>query len=143
MAAIQLTLSDDTLWQIVDLLDQGDIVYIQRENGDILSHPDPTRWEGSEYRALIDEVKDLVDAQPDAYFVLEPPEPKEAFYMMEEFVQTVQDEHQKKLLHDALHSKKPFRYFRYTVEDSPLREDWFDYKDAWMKTWVKDRLEGR
>ncbi len=135
-------MSEDTLWEIVDLLDQGDVVYFHRENGELLSHPDPKRWEYTEYEEQIEEVKTRVDAQPEQYIAIEPPEPKEAFYIMEAFLNNVQDEHLKRHLTEALHSKKPFRYFRTAVEDSAMREDWLDFKDAWMKMWVTDKLEG-
>lgn len=136
-----LPLSDELLWEIVDLLDDGEVVYLHRETHDLHSHPDPKRWDTPDVNELMDEVKSKVDEAPGAYFVLEPPEPQEAFYVMEAFLNTVEDAVLKQQLETALRSKKPFRYFRTAVEDSPLREDWFDYKDAWMKIWVNDKLE--
>lgn len=133
-------MSEDILWEIVDLLDEGEVVYLHRETYDLLSHPDPTRWDGSEHSYRTDEVRNVVDVAPEQYVVLEPPEPKESFFIMEEFLSTVEDTDQKRVLNDALHSKKPFRYFRTAIEDMPIYDDWLDFKDAWMKVWVKDKL---
>lgn len=134
-------MSEEILWEIIDLIDQGDIVYLHRTTNEVVSHPDPKRWEGAEYQEMINEARLLIDVDPEAYITLEPPEPKESFVIMETFVQTIQDDHLKRHLSEALHSKKPFRYFRTAVEDSVAREDWFDFKDAWMKVWLMDTLE--
>lgn len=136
-----IPISDDLLWKIVDLLDDGFIVYLHRETQQLLDHPDPKRRQGSEDAYLIDEVREQVDKAPEQYIVLEPPDSKEGFEIMAEFIETVQDENLKRRLADALHSKKPFRYFRTAVEETPLADDWYDYRDAWMKVWVTDKLE--
>jgi hypothetical protein len=133
-------MSDDLLWEIADLLDAGEIVYLHRDTDEILSHPDPKRWDGWEAREMIEEIENSIEAHRDEYFMLEPPAPHEGFLIMEAFVGTVTDERLKQQLNDALRSKKPFRYFRTAVDDSPLRQDWFDFKDAWMKVWITDKL---
>ena len=133
-------MADDLLWEIIDLLDSGEIVYLHRETLDLLSHPDPKRWDDTEARELLIDVQNRVELQPDAYVTLAPPEPKEAFYMMEAFIATVDDVELKNRFTDALRSKKPFRYFRTAVEETPLYDAWLDFKDAWMKVWLTDKL---
>lgn len=133
-------MNDDILFDIIDLIDEGEIVYIHRQTQEILSYPDPARWNESEYIDLIESVKARAAAEPDQFVVLDPPDPRDSFHIMEDFVFTVEDEHLRNRLLEALESKKPFRYFRSTVEDSPLRDAWYDFKDARMKEWVLEML---
>ena len=133
-------MDDKLLYQIIDLLDTGEIVYLHRKTFEILSYPDPQRWSENEFIDLIDEVKARAAAEPDQFIVIDPPEPRDSFHIMEDFIFTVDDEHLRDRLLEALESKKPFRYFRATVEDSPAREDWFDFKDARMKEWLLGML---
>lgn len=133
-------MNDDILFDIIDLLDDGEIVYLHRQTHEILSYPDPQRWNESENIDLIEEVKTRAAAEPDQWVVVDPPDPRDSFHIMEDFIFTVDDEHLRNRLLEALNSKKPFRYFRATVEDSPMREDWFDFKDARMKEWLLEML---
>jgi len=133
-------MDDKLLYQIIDLLDTGEIVYLHRKTFEILSYPDPQRWSENEFIDLIEEVKARAAAEPDQFIVIDPPEPRDSFHIMEDFIFTVDDEHLRDRLLEALESKKPFRYFRATVEDSPAREDWFDFKDARMKEWLLGML---
>ena len=133
-------MEDTILFDIIDLLDDGEIVYIHRQTQEILSYPDPQRWGESEFIDLIEEVKARAEAEPDMFVVIDPPDPRDAYHIMEDFIFTVEDEQLRDRLLEALNSKKPFRYFRATVEDSPLRDAWYDFKDARMKIWLLDML---
>ncbi|MCB0533125.1 MAG: hypothetical protein H6574_12540 [Lewinellaceae bacterium] len=133
-------MDDNLLFEIMDLLDDGEIVYLHRQTKEILSYPDPQRWSESEFIDLIEEVKARAAAEPDQFVVLDPPDPRDSYHIMEDFVFTVEDEQLRNRLLEALDSKKPFRYFRSTVEDSPLKEAWYDFHDARMKEWVLEML---
>ena len=133
-------MNNDILFDIIDLLDDGEIVYLHRQTYEILSYPDPQRWSENEYIDLINSVKARAAAEPDMFIVIDPPDPRDAFHIMEDFIFTVEDEALRNRLLEALNSKKPFRYFRSTVEDSPAREAWYDFKDARMKAWLLEML---
>ncbi|MCC6463458.1 MAG: hypothetical protein IT260_23510 [Saprospiraceae bacterium] len=133
-------MDDNILFDIIDLLDDGEIVYLHRETKEVLSYPDPQRWNEQEYIDVIEEVKARAAAEPDQFVVIDPPEPRDSFHIMEDFVFTVEDEHLRTRLLEALESKKPFRYFRATVEDSPQCDAWLDFKDARMKEWLLEQL---
>ncbi len=138
--ANKYTVDDKIIFEIIDLLDAGEMVYLHRGTKEILSYPDPQRWNESEYIDLIEEVKARAAAEPDQFVVLDPPDPRDSYHIMEDFIFTVEDEHLRDRLLEALNSKKPFRYFRATVEDSPLLDAWYDFKDARMKQWVLEML---
>lgn len=133
-------MEDNILFEIIDLLDDGEIVYLHRQTKEILSYPDPQRWSESEYIDVIESVKARAEAEPDQFVVIDPPEPRDSYRMMEDFMFTVDDEQLRNRLLEALNSKKPFRYFRSAVEDSGERENWLDFKDARMKEWLLEQL---
>lgn len=133
-------MEDTILFDIIDLLDDGEIVYLHRQTKEILSYPDPQRWSENQYIDLIEEVKARAEAEPDMFVVIDPPDPRDGYHIMEDFIFTVEDEQLRDRLLEALNSKKPFRYFRATVEDSPLRDTWYDFKDARMKEWLLEML---
>lgn len=131
---------DELLLEIADLLDAGELVYLNTQTFEILSHPDPVRWDDSEYAHLIQEVKDKVALEPENYIAIDPPDARDSYRIMEDFAFSITDERLRDRLLEALNSKKPFRYFRATVEDSPLLDDWYDFKDARMKEWLVEQL---
>lgn len=133
-------MDDKILFEIIDLLDDGEIVYLHQGTREILSYPDPQRWSESANIDLIEKVKARAAQEPDQFVIIDPPEPRDSFRIMEDFIFTVEDEHLRDRLLEALDSKKPFRYFRATVEDSPLADDWYDFKDARMKEWLLEML---
>lgn len=133
-------MDDKLLFDIIDLLDDGEIVYLHRKTLEVLSYPDPERWSETEFIDLIEEVKARAAAEPDQFVVIDPPEPRDSYRMMEDFIFTVKDEHLQTRLLEALNSKKPFRYFRATVDDSDAKDDWYDFKDERMKAWLLEQL---
>lgn len=133
-------MDDKLLYEIIDLLDTGEIVYLHRKTFEILSYPDPQRWSENEFIDLIDEVKARAAAEPDQFIVIDPPEPRDSFHIMEDFIFTVDDEHLRDRLLEALNSKKPFRYFRVTIEDSTEYDNWLNFHDARMKEWLLEQL---
>ncbi len=135
------TLVEDViLFEIIDLLDDGEIVYLHRQTKEILSYPDPRRWGENEFIDLAESVKSRAAAEPDQFIVIDPPEPRDSYRIMEDFIFTVPDEHLRDRLLEALNSKKPFRYFRVTIEDSPEYDRWLDFRDARMKGWLLEQL---
>ncbi|WP_243345354.1 UPF0158 family protein [Parabacteroides sp. FAFU027] len=68
---------------------------------------------------------------------IEPLESYESFKIMEKFVQTLSNEKLRNKLSDALQSKKPFAKFKQIIDNSPYRQDWFDFKNNWLQRYVK------
>jgi hypothetical protein len=131
---------EDLFADIADLLDSGEKIYLHKVTQEILSHPDPQRWDDAETDFLMDQVLEKVVLDPHNYITLDPPDARESFRLMEEFAFTVPDQRQQMRLIDALKGKKPFRLFRQVVEDCELEDAWYDYKIAQLKEWVKEQL---
>lgn len=128
--------------EIAELLDIGECVYLHKQTHEILAHPDPTNHNfDPEYEYLIDETMEQMGADIENYIEFNPPNSTASFRLMEDFAFALPNERFQLQLLDALKSKKPFRYFRNAVDDSPFREDWFDFKQKRLEEMVKSTLE--
>ncbi len=65
----------------------------------------------------------------------------ESYRVMEDFTETVADRKIRKRLQEALNRPKPFRNFRYEVDNSGrYRELWFAFKDQAEYDWVQQQV---
>lgn len=71
---------------------------------------------------------------------VEPRESRESFRIMEGFVATVDDKKLRNHLVNALNNRRPFANFKYQVEGSPCRKEWFAYKQQKLEELVWDEL---
>lgn len=70
----------------------------------------------------------------------EPLEPLESFKIMRKFTERMKDQKlQAKLIHALSHSK-PFAHFKYHIDNSDLRQNWFDFKKRCLESHVKELL---
>jgi hypothetical protein len=65
----------------------------------------------------------------------------QSFRVMERFVDRVDSEKFREKLINALNRRKPFRNFKYQIDDSDYRQDWFDFKLQQNMEWVKEQIE--
>jgi hypothetical protein len=131
---------EEIIIEIAELLDSGEVVFLQRETHEILSYPAPDRSGYNEYDYLAEKVLAITDMNPDLYIQFDPPDSRESYKIMESFVETVEIGKIKALLQGSLNSNKPFRNFRNTIETEGLEDDWYDYKDAYLQMGVRDKL---
>lgn len=67
-----------------------------------------------------------------------PPESHESFEIMEAFAETLEDENFCGQLYHALNQRKPFANFKWKIDNSPYRQDWFDFKQKWLEGYVRE-----
>lgn len=133
---------EEKIRMIADLVDSGEKVWFHVHTHEVLSHPDPGHHSfSSEWDYLVEDVMDQVFLDYDNYIEIPPPDPSTSYRIMAEFADTVSDVRFRARLLDALGGKKPFRFFRNAVEESPFREEWFDFLDARMQEYVLARME--
>ncbi len=53
----------------------------------------------------------------------------DSFNVMEKFAYSIPDEKFKEKLLNVLEKRKPFRNFKYEIDESDYREDWFAFRD--------------
>ena len=65
----------------------------------------------------------------------------EAFEIMSEFADQVSDNNLQSRLFDALRKNKPFRNFKFVIDNSGyFRQQWFDFKNKWQQDFVARQL---
>ena len=130
--------------EIAENLDCGMVCYIHKETKEIKSvidindpYADEEPWE-----------KELTEIENnwDKYLKIEKITSSEMFQIMEDFTDQVQSEYIKERLINALSRKKPFRNFKYEIdENEKIRQQWFSYKayryEAWVKAYLQDLIE--
>ncbi len=78
---------------------------------------------------------------PGKFLALEAIPSHDSFRIMESFIETVKDKRlQEKLVH-ALERKRPFANFKYAIDASPMRQQWFDFRDDAHTEMAKEWLE--
>jgi len=78
---------------------------------------------------------------PDKYLPVESVSTREAFRVMEDFVEAVHDKHMKQRLTDALNGRKPFANFNHLVHTTNVRQQWFDFENRAYTEMAKEWIE--
>lgn len=74
------------------------------------------------------------------YVLFEPLESDESFQIMEQFTQQLNNSKLQNKLFNALNNRKPFANFKYLIDNSLYRQDWFDFKKPWLENHVYELL---
>jgi hypothetical protein len=72
---------------------------------------------------------------------VEPMDSHESFKVMEHFIDEVDDNNLQNKLINALNRHKPFANFKYIVENSEYRQQWFDFRQEQWELYVWDTLK--
>lgn len=72
---------------------------------------------------------------------VEPPESRESFEIMENFIDEVDDKYLQKKLVNALERRHPFANFKNTIENSDYRKAWFAFKQSKLEEYVWRDIE--
>ena len=98
----------------------------------------------SEDWGLSDEDDDLpqrLEEEPDRYVGIEALSSHDGYRIMEDFVDSLPEGEERRILQQALSWKKPFSNFKSAVADmGPLREQWFKLHDRRMQQEMQDWL---
>ena len=70
----------------------------------------------------------------------EPLQSFESFKIMEQFVDNVKNVKLKYQLERALNNRRPFAHFKNLIDSSDYRQDWFDFKQKWLESYVNNLL---
>lgn len=123
--------SDDHMIETYRYLDRetGKVVVLQGED---MPDDDLNGDAGEELGEKDDEFRKqakLVEAHPERFIHIEPIESHESVRIMEDFLDEVKVEMIRKRLRRALVGHKPFRAFKFVLEEYPdLRQRWFDFE---------------
>jgi len=135
------SLTKEQIKEIAEQLDCGFRCFWNKKNGEFVFVPDTLRYPDMDIDTWTDEMEKLDNNFGD-YREIAQLESSDSFEIMYEFVETLSDSNRlKDKLTDALNKKKPFREFKFVIENSGgYRQKWFDFKNLRMEEWVKERF---
>ena len=135
-----LTFTKEQIKEISEQLDCGFRAFYHKLSGDLIFVPDTDKYIDIETDAWQDELEKL-DKNFSEYQEIGAMESRESFEMMADFAEKVPDRNLRNKLIEALHSHKPFRAFKFTIDNSPERQNWFAFKDKRYIEWTEDQLK--
>lgn len=125
--------------EIAGDLDIGFTSYFHPKTGELLTLPseemlaygDAEPWE---------EAIEKIEEHGDEYIQVTPMSSREGYSIMEDFANSLNDAAFQQRLRDALNGAKPFANFKYRVEDSVYRQDWFAFRNEANLAYVRSIL---
>lgn len=128
--------------EIAQELDCGNDCYFNPKTKEIIAIPNYSIISDEE---LFEEVfgpdVEKVNEQEADFIKLEVLQSFESFKIMERFVEQIDDQLFKAKLENALQRRKPFRNFKYLIDNSDFRQDWFDFKQNELEKRVENELK--
>src|SRR5690606_21705920 len=131
-------MTDEQINELADYLDCGLKCFVHRGNRTIVTTPDSDDPESDS--KLSDDYKEI-EKNFASYVEIEKMNSNESFRLMTNFIETVKDERLRDKLGLALNKPRPFRNFKFEVDNSgPYRQKWFDFKKQQLIEWVRGQL---
>ncbi len=134
-------LTEQQIKEIAEQLDCGFRSFWHKPTGELLFVPDLIS--NPEFdNDLFDADLEKLDNNFSDYFEIEKPTSSDSFEIMANFTEQLSDNNKlKNKLINALNKKKPFREFKFVIDNSGVyRQQWFDFKNAQLKQWVIDKF---
>jgi len=132
--------TEEPIKEIAELLDCGQLCFFHEPTGTIEHYPDPDNpyVELEEWQETLDKI----DADWGNYQRFEKMDSNQAFRVMEDFANTITDENFRTQLFEQLSQRKPFSRFKWAIDNSEHRQNWFDFKERAYINWVREQLTG-
>ena len=130
----------DIVKEIAEQLDCGFRAFIHKTSGQLLFVPDENCLTEIELDPWNEELEELENNFTD-YYEIDKWTSSEAFETMSEFADQLTDKDLQSRLFDALRKKKPFKEFKFVIDNSgDFRQQWFDFKNKWHQDFVTRQL---
>jgi len=138
-----IALSAEQIKEIAEQLEVGFDCFLNKHNSELIFlRGDEDDFLGVEEDDAWADARKKINDNPDDYYTIEKMGPRDSFSVMEEFAHTIDSGRLKEELIRALNHKKPFRQFKYLIDDSgEYRQKWFDFKSKKMIEWVVAELD--
>jgi hypothetical protein len=130
----------DCIKEIVEQLDCGFRAFVHKTTAQLLFVPDENNLTEIDLDPWEEELEQL-ENNFTHYYEIDKWTSREAFEIMSEFAGQVSDDKLRSQLFDALRKDKPFREFKFVIDNSDdLRQQWFDFKNKWQQDFVARQL---
>jgi hypothetical protein len=135
---------NELISKVAESIDCGMICFINTETFEMEDVPREFIEDPEEFEALTgatEETMDLKHRQWEHVISIEPMDSDESFRIMEDFAQSMTDQRFQQQLIEAISHKKPFANFKQIIDHSEFRQDWFDFRQQYMESYVKEQLD--
>ncbi len=137
----KINLTNEQIKEIASELDIGMNVYVNKVTKEIKSIINFDHHIYAEEELWEDEINEI-EKNFDSYIQFEPMDSRQAFRVMEEFVETLDNSEIRKKLELGLSLSKPFRNFKDILENYlEYRDKWFSFKEKEYIEYVKEQLD--
>ncbi len=138
-----MEITEKQIVEIADNLDAGMICYYNLKTGEIKSVPDFDSRPYAEEEAWEDDLEIIDDNRKD-YFKFTGFESRENFRIMVDFAESIEDKKIQAKLFDALDKPKPFKNFKFQIDNSgEYRSKWFEYKAMRQIQNIKEQIDDK
>lgn len=127
--------------EIADGLSAGLICFFNPDTFEVEDIPKELAYDPEEFEMMTGETFESAGLKHENWencVTIEPMESHDLFKIMEYFVDEVKDINFQEKLTNVLNRKKPFANFKYLVENSDYRQQWFDFRQAKYEFYVWD-----
>ena len=137
----KIKLTEEQIKSIAEYLDAGMRVYVNKETKEIKNIIDFDNHIYADEELWEEDIKEI-EENYDKYIEFEKMDSNEAYQIMEEYVETVDNEEVKNNLELGLRLSRPFRNFKDIIDESgEYRDKWFSFKESKYIEYVKSQLE--
>ena len=135
-----MEISKEILNDIADTMEMGLKCFLHRETFEVVSYPDPEEnfdMDPEDWEEAIGKVK----KNKKKFIEIEAMTSSDSFKVMEEFIESLDNNDTKIRLVTALEGRKPFANFNHQIHNSnEYRELWFAFKRQKSIEWVQNQL---
>jgi len=140
-----MDVSKDKLKQMIKEIaehnDCGMDAFVNKESFKIIYIPNEFNYDLADSEEFYESALKEIDENYHLIFKIKPPSSSETYVIMEKFVDKIYDSNLRTALINALNRRKPFANFKYLIDNSNVREDWFNHKTDELEKRVKIELE--
>ncbi len=127
--------------EIAQELDCGNDCYYNSRTNEILAIPNCSQvLDEEEFKESFRVDLEKIEKHKTEFIKIEVLESFESFKIMERFVEQMSEQKFQSELENILANKKPFQNFKYKIDHSDYRKDWFEFKQSELKKIIESQL---
>lgn len=129
--------------EIADSLDAGFVCFLNMKTLETEDIPKEMLHDPEDFEDMTGESFESMNFQYPEWehcMTFEPLESHESFKIMRSFTDSLKDRMLQNRLANALDNHKPFANFKFIIDNSAHRQDWFDFKKHYLENHVKELI---
>ena len=135
------TFNKDQIKEISEQLDCGFRAFFHKQTGELIFVPDTDRYDDMDMSSWQDDLKRLKKNASD-FREIYAMDTNDSFRVMADFAEQLNDAGLQNKLLTALNNRKPFREFKYVIDNSgEHRQGWFDFKNSRYLEWTENQIK--